>query len=398
MKRRDFIKQSALISGSFMLPSFLKPLAATSFSTRAKKLIVIQLAGGNDGLNTVVPYRNDIYYKLRPSISIAPNEVLMLNDELGLNPALLPLKQLYDEGKVCIINGVGYPNPDRSHFRAMDIWQSASGSSEVVNTGWLGRFLDSECNGCALPHHAIEADDSLSLALKGEKRKGMAIKEPAIAARIANEPFIKSMSTRAGQQLLSDDNLGYLYKTLIEAEQSINYVYNTVKLQKNIAAYENEDFSKRMSLIGRFILAGLTTQVYYVSLGSFDTHANQRNQQERLLKQFANGVSSFMDDIEKSPYRDDVLLMVFSEFGRRTSENAGNGTDHGTAGNMFLVGHKLPKAGLYNKGSNLEKLDGGDLIYEVDFRNVYATVLKQWLDTSPDKIITKPDGLQFLEW
>nr|MBK9652227.1 DUF1501 domain-containing protein [Bacteroidota bacterium] len=387
MNRRDFIKQSALVSGSILLPSFLKPLSALGNSTGNKKLVVIQLSGGNDGLNTIVPYRNDIYYKVRPSISIAKDTVLKLNDELGFNPALKPLKSLFDAGNMCIINGVGYPNPDKSHFRSMDIWQSASSSSEVISTGWLGRYLDSNCDGCIQPHHAIETDDSLSLALKGAARKGMAIKEPAQLSRVANEPFIKNVCSAVQTNMLTDDNLGYLYKTLIESEQSANYVYSKVKTQKNIAEFDKEKFSQSMSLISRFILSGLSTKVYYTSIGSFDTHANQNNQQDRLLGQFAQGVKSFMDDIEQSSFKDDVLIMVFSEFGRRVAQNAGQGTDHGTASNMFLIGHNLKKQGLYNNPSNLQNLIDGDLIYDVDFRDVYATVLNKWLDADAKKII-----------
>ena len=249
MNRRDFIKQSTLVSGSILLPSFLKPLSALGNSTGNKKLVVIQLSGSNDGLNTIVPYRNDIYYKVRPSISIAKDTVLKLNDELGFNPALKPLKSLFDAGNMCIINGVGYPNPDKSHFRSMDIWQSASSSSEVISTGWLGRYLDSNCDGCVQPHHAIETDDSLSLALKGAARKGMAIKEPAQLSRVANEPFIKNVCSAVQTNMLTDDNLGYLYKTLIESEQSANYVYSKVKTQKNIAEFDKEKFSQSMSLI-----------------------------------------------------------------------------------------------------------------------------------------------------
>ncbi|HRC33329.1 MAG TPA: DUF1501 domain-containing protein [Bacteroidia bacterium] len=387
MNRRDFIKQSALVSGSILLPSFLKPLSALGNSTGNKKLVIIQLSGGNDGLNTIVPYRNDIYYKVRPSISIAKDTVLKLNDELGFNPALKPLKSLFDAGNMCIINGVGYPNPDKSHFRSMDIWQSASSSSEVISTGWLGRYLDSNCDGCIQPHHAIETDDSLSLALKGAARKGMAIKEPAQLSRVANEPFIKNVCSAVQTNMLTDDNLGYLYKTLIESEQSANYVYSKVKTQKNIAEFDKEKFSQSMSLISRFILSGLSTKVYYTSIGSFDTHANQNNQQDRLLGQFAQGVKSFMDDIEQSSFKDDVLIMVFSEFGRRVAQNAGQGTDHGTASNMFLIGHNLKKQGLYNNPSNLQNLIDGDLIYDVDFRDVYATVLNKWLDADAKKII-----------
>ncbi|MBL0052649.1 MAG: DUF1501 domain-containing protein [Bacteroidetes bacterium] len=387
MNRRDFIKQSTLVSGSILLPSFLKPLSALGNSTGNKKLVVIQLSGGNDGLNTIVPYRNDIYYKVRPSISIAKDTVLKLNDELGFNPALKPLKSLFDAGNMCIINGVGYPNPDKSHFRSMDIWQSASSSSEVISTGWLGRYLDSNCDGCVQPHHAIETDDSLSLALKGAARKGMAIKEPAQLSRVANEPFIKNVCSAVQTNMLTDDNLGYLYKTLIESEQSANYVYSKVKTQKNIAEFDKEKFSQSMSLISRFILSGLSTKVYYTSIGSFDTHANQNNQQDRLLGQFAQGVKSFMDDIEQSSFKDDVLIMVFSEFGRRVAQNAGQGTDHGTASNMFLIGHNLKKQGLYNNPSNLQNLIDGDLIYDVDFRDVYATVLNKWLDADAKKII-----------
>lgn len=195
MKRRDFLKQSVFASaGSMLIPAFLKPfeLIAKSNLSGHKNLVIIQLSGGNDGLNTIVPYGNDVYYQLRNTIAIPQSEIIKLNAMQGLNPALAPLKEIYDQGWMSIINNVGYPNPNRSHFRSMDIWQSASDSNQFLSTGWIGRYLDSNCQMCKYPYNAIEVDDTLSLTLKGDTKKGIALQNPDKLFRTTNTPFLVS--------------------------------------------------------------------------------------------------------------------------------------------------------------------------------------------------------------
>ncbi len=381
MKRRDFLKSSGLASTSLLIPSFLSDFRINRlFQSRSGKiLVVVQLSGGNDGLNTIVPYRNDIYYQKRQVIGIKDNEVLKVSDELGFNPALQSLQGLYDQGLMSIVNSVGYPNPDRSHFRSMDIWHTASNSDEYLSTGWLGRYLDSNCTGCATPYHALEVDDSLSLALKGATRNGFAASNPEQLKRATSNRFLKLLSenVQPGQH---EENVAYLYKVMVETQQSANYLYEQSRVHRSRVEYPQNAFGKDLKTIAELITADTDTKIYYVSLGGFDTHANQKNQQERLLKMYADGMKAFVEDLQQNSLLDDVLIMTFSEFGRRVEQNASNGTDHGTANNLFLIGGKLSKPGFFNQAPNLMNLDEGDLKYEIDFRNIYASILSDWLD------------------
>ena len=391
MERRDFIRKSALAAaGAIMIPAFMKPFEALALDELSlyKNLVVVQLSGGNDGLNTVVPFGNDIYYQMRKGIAIKADQVIRLNDMQGLNPNLAPLQELYDQGWMSVINDVGYPNPDRSHFRSMDIWQTGSDANQYLSTGWIGRYLDADCDACKSPYTAIEVDDSLSLALKGSKKKGIALKDPAALFRNTNEALFKEM-INGDKAHLDEDNLGYLYKTMIETSSSANYIQNTSKLYKSDAVYAATSFSNQLKTVSKFICSGLKTRVYYVSLSGFDTHANQVQQQSRLLKQYAEGINTFIKDLQQNNKLEDTLVVTFSEFGRRVAQNASNGTDHGTANNMFLFGGKLKKLGIYNAAPDLADLDNGDLKYQIDFREVYGTILDKWLDVNNSHILNK---------
>lgn len=387
MKRRNFLKTTALASAATMLPKFIKASEKNIADTSDKILVIVQLTGGNDGLNTVVPFQNDLYYKARPQISIGKNEVLKLNDQLGLNPNMEGFKKLFDDGKLCLINNVGYPDPDRSHFRSMDIWHTASNSNEYKTTGWLGRYLDEQCGDCDKPTQILEMDDTLSLALKGTNVKGLATKDPKRLYGTTTDPFINQLSK---QHLPGDhqhDNAEYLYKTLAETVSSAEYLYQTSKIFHSAATYPNHQFGKSMKTISELIISGVNTKVYYVSLGSFDTHFNQQKRQGELLHQLAETIKVFMDDLKSNGRANEVLLMTFSEFGRRVAENASLGTDHGTASQIFLIGNNLKGKGVYNEAPNLEDLDDGDLKFTVDFKNIYATLLRKWLQTDSDKIL-----------
>jgi len=397
MNRRDFIRQSSLATGMLFVPSFLKAFELNNFSTGGKRVVIIQLSGGNDGLNTIVPYNNDIYYKKRPALAIAKTDILKLNDELGFNPAMQALREVYDQGFMSIINNVGYPNPDRSHFRSLDIWHTGSDSSEYLSTGWLGRYLDSDCKGCEHNYNAIEVDDTLSLALKGQHRKAIAVKDAQQLYNTTREPFFKNVISDIDSKHLSDDNLGYLYKTMAETSSSAEYIYQTSKTYKNTFEYPKGEFAKQLKTVSTFINSGLDTKVYYVSLSGFDTHVGQKNRQERLLKEYSEGISAFINDLKKNDNWNDTLIMTFSEFGRRVEQNASNGTDHGTASNVFLFSGSLNKKGIYNPSPDLSNLDEGDLKYQVDFRNVYATILDKWLGIENKKVLNKEfAGLDFI--
>ena len=391
--RRNFITISGLASTAILIPNFLKAFQSVNRSfletANGKKLVVIQLSGGNDGLNTVVPYRNDIYYGGRQGISIQKNEILTLNDELGLNPNLSAFKKLFDNANLSIINNVGYPNPDRSHFRSMDIWQTASGSDQYVKSGWIGRYLDAQCPDCNNSYHAIEVDDTLSLALKGENKNGMALRDPRrLYASASEKYFADTVAEHKINGSTYDTNLNYLYKTMAETLSSADYIYKESKIYKSEVTYPQTDFAKNLKTVAELIVGGIETDVFYVSLGSFDTHVNQVQQQNRLLGQLSEGLDAFVYDLKKNDKFKDVLIMTFSEFGRRVKQNASNGTDHGTANNIFMISGALAKPGIYNDSPNLNDLDEGDLKYHIDFRSLYATVLNKWLSANDEQILS----------
>jgi uncharacterized protein (DUF1501 family) len=391
MERRDFLKNTALASGALLIPAFLKPLEAFAKSdiTGYKNLVIIQLSGGNDGLNTIIPYGNDIYYQKRKTIAINQTDLVKLNDMQGLNPALSALKDVYDQGLMSIINSVGYPNPDRSHFRSMDIWQTASDSNQFLTTGWIGRYLDSNCQGCTNPYTAIEVDDTLSLAMKGAKMKAIAVQDPNKLYQTTREPFFKDLVHDHTDANLNEDNLGYLYKTMTETYSSADYIQKTSKIYTVTAEYPATPFANQLKTVSKFINSGLQTRVYYVSLSGFDTHVGQQNQQARQLKIYGDAVAAFIKDLKQTNKLDDTLVMTFSEFGRRVEQNASNGTDHGTANNILLYGGKLKKAGIFNDAPDLTQLDNGDLKYQIDFRDVYATLLDKWLDINNSQVLNK---------
>ncbi|MBC8153198.1 MAG: DUF1501 domain-containing protein [Bacteroidetes bacterium] len=398
MQRRDFLKKSALTTaGTMLIPHFLKAYELNRLGlvpTVGKTLVIVQLSGGNDGLNTVVPFRNDIYYRERPTLAIPRDKVLTINDEIGFNPALAPLKALYDDGLVTVINNVGYPNPDRSHFRSMDIWQTASDSDRYLATGWVGRYLDANCTGAdtCQPHRAVEVDDTLSLALKGRSVNGLAMLNPQKLYNQTQGGFVGGLA-KAGHDG-EHNNVGYLYKTLAETVSSAAYVYDKSArsarpVNATKGAYPANELGNRLKTVSELIQSGVSTSVYYVSISGFDTHINQPGQQERLLRQYAEAVNAFMGEMKATNRQNDVLLMTFSEFGRRVKQNASNGTDHGTANNVFLIGGGLngTASKVFNEAPNLTNLDEGDLTYTVDFRNIYATLLRNWLQTDDVAIL-----------
>lgn len=387
IKRKEFLQIGSLATASFMLPKFLtafeKPMMVPPGN---KVVVVIQFSGGNDGLNTVIPVQNDLYYKARPRLGISKDKALSLTDEVGLNPALEAFKGLYDNGNLAILNSVGYPNPDRSHFRSMDIWHSASNSNDYVNTGWLGRYLDAQCKGCDKPTHALEIDDILSLALKGENNNGIAFNDPRKLFTSSNEKFFREINA---DHHAGEETADYLYKTMSGTLSSADYIFQQSKLHPTTETYPGTELGRDLKTIASLILSDINTKVYYVSLGSFDTHINQENQQKRLFTELNDAVKAFTADLKKNNRFEDVLMMTFSEFGRRVAQNASGGTDHGTANSMFFISGGLKEKGLLNEMPNLADLNDGDLKHKVDFKNVYATVLKKWLNADDKMILGK---------
>jgi len=380
-----------------------------------KILVVVQLSGGNDGLNTVSPYADDVYRRARGNLAHAADRVHKLNNYLGLAPNLPYFKELYDQGRMSVINGVGYPNPNRSHFRSMDIWHSAYPEKEVVTSGWLGRFFDNTCVGND-PHVGVSIGEQLPLSMKGERISPLAFERaesyrytgkdaerykdlnhddamvsaaapstrPVGAGRVVAGPKKKAEPVTSGAQL------DFLHRTAMDAQVSSDDILRMTKQFAPAGQYPNTEFGNGLRTIAAMIAGGLPTRVYYVSLGGFDTHANQAPRHAQLMQELNNGIQAFWTDIRKQENEERVLMMSFSEFGRRVDVNASSGTDHGAAAPMFLMGPRV-KAGLAGRHPSLTDLDQGDLKFSTDFRNVYATVLQNWLDTPSRPIL----GQQF---
>ena len=390
-KRKEFLQIGSLATASLMMPKFLKAFEkGHTVPPGNKVMVVLQFSGGNDGLNTVIPVRNDIYYKTRPNLGIQKDKALSLTDEVGINPALPFLKELYDDGSLGIMNNVGYPNPDRSHFRSMDIWQSASDSDKYVSTGWIGRYLDAQCAGCDKPTQALEIDDVLSLALKGDNLKGLALTDPKKLYTTSNEKYFREINSSHHDE---EETVDYLYKTLSETMSSADYIYEQSRRHPSGQTYPNSQLGKNLKTISSLIMSDINTKIYYVSLGSFDTHVNQENQQKRLFTELNDAMSAFVKDLKANNRFQDVTVMTFSEFGRRVAQNASGGTDHGTANNMFFIGGGLKKKGILNDMPDLNNLNQGDLQYTVDFKSVYATMLHNWLEADDETIMGKKYGI-----
>jgi len=392
IKRRDFIKIGSLATGSLLVPRFLHATndVGQIIPTKNKVVVVLQLSGGNDGLNTVIPINNDIYYRLRPQLAIAANDVIKLTDEVGLNPHLPFFKELYEQGELAILNNVGYPEPNRSHFRSMDIWQSASQSNQVWQNGWIGRYLDHIEASRTNPIAAMEIDDTLSLALKGKQEKAIATKDVKRLLNNSHQAYFNELNKIYEKQHHAhhEKPVDYLYKTMASTLQSVDYLaeqQGRTKIQNR--KYPASVLAHSLKTVASLILSDVRTQIYYVSIGSFDTHNNQQRRQADLFKQMDGALNAFIAELKQNGRFDDVLLFTFSEFGRRVAQNASNGTDHGTANQLFLISGGLKQKGLLNVLPDLEHLDNGDLRYEIDFKRVYATILNKWLQADAQTIL-----------
>jgi uncharacterized protein (DUF1501 family) len=314
-------------------------------------LVVLQLVGGNDGLNTLVPYADDAYYKARPKIALPVDQVIKLDDASGLHPRLTAFSELYGEGHLGLIQGVGYPNPNRSHFRSTEIWQTASDADRNRNDGWLGRYFDSCCRGSD-PNVGVAIGGETPQAFGSPGSRGMAISDP--------EQF---------RYMMSSDRIPEISG-----------------MTKSTVDYPRSQLGNSLNLVSRLIAGGLPTRVYYVSQGGFDTHANQLPAHERLMTDLNAAISAFVADLKAQGNFNRVLMLSFSEFGRRVSENASGGTDHGAAAPLFVLGGGV-KPGLYGKYPSLTDLHDGDLKFTTDFRSVYATLLEKWLRVPSGEIL-----------
>lgn len=388
VSRRKFINNSLIASGSLMIPGFVKGIdrCLVKNNNSDKKLVVIHLFGGNDGLNTIVPYRNDIYYKLRPKLNIPPKNVLPIDDNAGFNKLLEPLQQLLDKNELCIINGVGYPDPIYSHFKSSQVWHTAF-RDKFSFTGWLGRYIDTFPKENQLPHQVVLLDELHNIAVKGHSCSGITFSQTTFHDQIFSNNFSKQLIKNAALNAEKNSN-DFLYLSAREAYSSFEYLEAHYKNKPSIVDYPNHYFSGKLKSIASFMRGGASTRVYYVTLSGFDTHSDQKNLHSRLLNVFGNSLLSFVKELKQDALFKDTCIMVFSEFGRRPEENGSSGTDHGSANNLFIIGDNLKKYGMYNPLPDLENMEHGNLKYSIDFRSIYATLLKKWL-RADDELILK---------
>jgi uncharacterized protein (DUF1501 family) len=386
ISRRRFLQYSGLLSTAMLLPRFLT-VGAESAISAGRKLVVIQLSGGNDGLNTFVPFQDDSYFSARPGIGLAPKKLLHLTDAQAMHHRMGKLADLYHSGDMLLLNSVGYPNPSRSHFRSMDIWHSASHADQYLPSGWLGRYLDNHCSGMPA-HTAIELNTQLSLALKGERQKGLAFDR---VQQFSHD--VRYLQARPAAT--EHPEAAFLHKVLADTRHSAAYVREKLGGKDYRARYPNNALAGQLKQVAHMMSAGMETGIYYVSQTGYDTHALQAPVHGRLLKQYSDAVAAFAADLKRHGLWKDTLVLTFSEFGRRVAQNASSGTDHGTANNLWLLGGSLKHQGVYNPAPDLSNLDEGDLRHTIDFRQVYAGVLKGWLGVQPDSVLE--EGFKELE-
>lgn len=412
--RRDFLRSAVLgASATWTLPGFVDRTFAELGQSAADStvqfatgkddtiLVVLQMAGGNDGLNTLVPFGNDDYHKARPRIGKKAQDLIKLEDGLGLNAAMPFLGSLYKEGGLGVVQGVGYPNPNRSHFVSTSIWETAD-TTNRSGTGWLGRYFDNACEGLD-PTVGISFNKTTPESFGATRNPGVSLSSPELYRWIhgggqkaeaegffseMNQPMTQDDTVSGGSidmpaggktgGIVGESNLDFLERVALDAQVSSKKILEVASKHKTNVQYDGSPVSRNLNLVSRMIAGGMPTRVYYVSHGGFDTHTGQVNTHDRLLGQLDAALKSFFTDLRQQGNDKRVVLMTFSEFGRRVSENASGGTDHGKASCMFVAGGGV-KGGLYGKYPSLTELSQGDLNHTVDFRNVYADLLGGWL-------------------
>lgn len=387
LDRRTFLKTGLFGLGASLLgpTSFLRLAGAHPGGADLPVLVVLQLSGGNDGLSTVVPYGDDAYHNARKATAIPTAEVLKLaassgpNSYVGLNPKLTAMRALFDRGDLAIVQGCSYPNPNRSHFKSMDVWHAASPDGRRKGTGWLGRAVDRMHPDSDSPDLIAALGSTVPFALQANRHKAVAFTGPGqYCWRGQQELKDAFVHLNCEEEALKESNAGFLHRVAANARASSKRMREAAEGYQPKAKYPNNRLAKSLGLVTGLIAGGLPTRVYYVSLGSFDTHNQQRNRHDRLMDTFGSTVSAFLTDLDKHGLKDRVTLMAFSEFGRRVNENGSAGTDHGVAGPMFLMGSKV-QGGLYGEHPSLTDLSKGDLKMTTDFRSVYQSVMEGWL-------------------
>lgn len=377
MNRRNFFKLTGTYTGgTLLLPSFLHAFSTqNTFSLHEKSVIFIQLNGGNDGLNTFIPFENPLYYDLRPKVAISKNEIISKNNGMAFHPALKAFATMQQAGDLTLVQNVGYPEPNRSHFRSQEIWQTASGANEYINEGWLGKYLDLQCKEHQ-PTAGINLDSIDNLALKGVEPNSITVKDP-------NRFKIRN-NTDENLKLSDNPQLDFVRKIANSVIEGSDEIQKALANSRNEITYPKTGLSKNLEWISRLIKGNLNSKVYYTSLGGFDTHDNQLNIHQNKLSELNDAVYTLYSDLKQAQLLPYVTIVVFSEFGRRVKDN-GNGTDHGTAAPMFIIGGNN-KGQIIGTNPNLSNLDNGDLKHEIDFRSVYASILQEHLNFNPNTI------------
>lgn len=411
--RRQFLSaavgSTALVGLAPRVPDFLLAACDPAIAAKSDKiLVVIQLSGGNDGINTVIPYADSNYYKNRFTLAIGKSQVLKINKECGFHPSMQGFAKLLEENKIAICNGVGYPNPNRSHFESMDLWHTAhqgggSGwgsrmirTNNQIPTGWLGRYFDSkaavlakEKTGDVLGLHL--GTEQQPLALAGERVQVPTVRSlEQFRLKLNNRKQLKNLVTANAQARRDGDNelLSFVQSNTVSAIQTSDRVEQILGKYKSKANYPQTGLGRKLSTVAQLIGSDLKTNVYYVTLDGFDTHANQAASHAGLLGQLSEAVAAFMKDLKEQGNDKRTLAFVFSEFGRRLRENASHGTDHGAAAPAFLIGGDV-KAGALNDYPSLTDLQDGDLKHSIDYRQIYATILEDWFETKSKPILGK---------
>jgi len=410
--RREFLKLSGaglgLLAFSAYAPRFLTQAAAANLPAPQKDkrvLVLLQLAGGNDGLNTVVPYADDRYYNLRPRLGFKDATGLhKLDGQVALAPPCGAIADLAQEGKFAVIQNVGYPNPNHSHFRSSEIWETASDAETFLPDGWVGRYLDNCCAGAPA---AGQSSDPVAVHATGSLPQSFFSQQPQNLFSVngnfrSNARTRKRLDGAAFKPLLDEfaaiapvgDTGNFLSHTLMDALVTEKRVQQVLDNYKPLAQYPAGALAQSLQRVVALVAAGLETRVYFCSQGGYDTHANQFNTHQNLLRDLSDSLAAFQKDLAAHGLDQQVLTMTFSEFGRRPHENDALGTDHGTAAPLFVMSGGLKKAGVIGEAPDLNIPDKADLTYKIDFRQVYATVLHRWLDTDPAAIL---GGQKFTE-
>lgn len=400
--RREFLRQSAgglgLIAFSSVAPAFLTSSVAAKVPSAEKDrsiLVMIQLAGGNDGLNTVVPFEDDHYYRLRPKLALNKKDLHVVDDQFGFHPNCGEMANLYRDGQLAVVQNVGYPNPNRSHFRSMEIWETASKSDEYLTSGWMGRFFDNCCSG-------TPEDDPVGLSVGNELPDSFVAQndhnifslDPSQGRkRSVGESMLDAMQTAPPE---SSDNASFLQHTLMNALVTERTVQRRLRRYKPMVEYPSSGLGRSLKSVAALIASGQETRVYFVSIGGFDTHANQLQRHRQLMSQLSGAMAAFQADLVAHKLDDQVLTMTFSEFGRRPSENVSAGTDHGTAAPLFVMGSQL-KGSLFGSAPDLNLKKNKDMTYSTDFRSVYSSVIQNWFQANPEAVLGRAfDDIGFI--